>query len=416
MHTRILTAAALAIAVAAVPAASSAAPPGAPRLDTDLLESKLESFASAADHAVVAEVRNGDAEWSAAIGPRSLEADEGDARPGDRFRVGSITKSMTATVLLQLQAEGELDLDDPIGEHLPGVLPYEGEWEPTVRELMSHRGGVPDHLPRLYESLLEDDDLTDFYANHRTHYRPAELIAIGTEGGQLFEPDDGFAYSNTGYTVLGLLIEELTGDDLDDVLEDRVLDPADLDDTYFGRPGTSGVRGPHLDPYLTTGDPAQPYLDTSKLSYSQLWAGGNVVSTAGDLNDFYRAMTDGTLLDAASLAEATAFKPTGKSFGYGLGLFGIRPGCAAEPEAVFLGHNGDTLGHEANSFHSLDSERQISVAWNIVDRHDVADPDALEQAWNELLYAGLCGTDKDDDPTPHQRHRAAPARLEPITA
>ncbi|MDN3239538.1 serine hydrolase domain-containing protein [Glycomyces tritici] len=412
MHTRILAAAALALAVAAAPAAAAAAPP---RLDTALLESKLEAFASAADHSAVAEVRSGDAEWSAAAGPRSLQDAAGDARPGDRFRVGSITKSMTATILLQLQAEGELDLDDPIGEHLPGVLPYEGEYEPTVRELLSHRGGVPDHLPRLYASLLEDDDLTDFHANHRTHYRPEELIAIGTEGGQLFPPGDGFAYSNTGYTALGLLIEELTGDDLGDVFEDRVFDPAGLDRTYFGRPGTSGLRGPHLDPYLTTGDPARPYLDTSKLSYSQLWAGGNVVATAGDLNDFYRAMTDGTLLDDASLAEATAFRPTGKSFDYGLGLFGLRPGCADDPDAVFLGHNGDTLGHEANSFHSLDGERQITVAWNIVDRHDTADPDALERAWNDLLYAGLCGADHDE-PAPHRAHPATPARPQPITA
>ncbi|MFG3342901.1 serine hydrolase domain-containing protein [Glycomyces sp. NPDC048151] len=407
MHTRILTAAGLALAVAAAPAAALASQSG---LDTALLDAKLEAFAAAADHAVVAEVRHGDETWSAAVGPRSLEHDEGDAKPQDRVRIGSITKSMTSTVLLQLQAEGALDLDDPLSAHLPGVLPYEDE--ATVRELMGHRGGVPDYLRRLYASLLEDDDLTDFYANYRTHYSASELIAIGTAGDQVNPPGDGFAYSNTGYTALGLLIEELTGDDLDDVFEDRIFEPAGLDRTYFGRPGTSGIRGPHLDPYLTTGDPDKPYVDTSGLSYSQLWAGGNVVSTMGDLNDFYAALTDGTLLDAASLAEATAFEDAG-GVGYGLGLFGIRPGCAADPGAVFLGHNGDTLGHEANSFHSLDGERQISVAWNIVDRHDTADPDALEKAWNELLYAGLCGEDQD---APAAALTIAPARPEPMTA
>lgn len=406
MHTRILTAVGLSLALAAAPAA--AAPPG---LDTALLESKLEAFAAAADHSVVAEVRDGDDEWSAAIGPRSLEPGAEQAKPTDRVRIGSITKSMTATILLQLQEEGALDLDDPIGAHLPGVLPYEGEDEPTVRELMGHRGGVPDYLGRIYRSLLEDDDLTDFYAHYRTHYSSSELIAIATAGGQ--PPGDGFAYSNTGYTVLGLLIEALTGDDLGDVFEARVFEPAGLDRTYFGRPGTAGLRGPHLDPYLTTGDPGAPYLDTSRLSYSQLWAGGNVVSTMGDLNDFYRAMTDGTLLDAGSLAEATAFEDAGRGFDYGLGLFGITPGCAADPDAVFLGHNGDTLGHEANSFHSLDGERQFSVAWNIVDRHDTADPDALDRAWDELLYAGLCGTDRG---APVATAPPAPARPEPITA
>jgi D-alanyl-D-alanine carboxypeptidase len=406
MHTRILTVVVLSLALAAAPAAVAASPPG---LDTTLLESTLEAFAAAADHSVVAEVRDGDDEWSAAIGPRSLEPGAEDAKPTDRVRIGSITKSMTATILLQLQEEGALDLDDPIGAYLPGVLPYEGEDELTVRELIGHRGGVPDYLGSIYTSLLEDDDLTDFYANYRTHYRSSELIAIGTAG----ERPDGFSYSNTGYTVLGLLIEALTGDDLGDVFESRVFEPAGLDRTYFGRPGTSGLRGPHLDPYLTTGDPEAPYLDTSKLSYSQLWAGGNVVSTMGDLNDFYRALTDGTLIDAASLAEATVFEDAGRGFDYGLGLFGITPECAADPDAVFMGHNGDTLGHEANSFHSLDGGRQFSVAWNIVDRHDTADPDALERAWNELLYAGLCGTEQQGPAVPAT---FVPARPEPITA
>lgn len=412
MRTRILAAAGLAFTLA-VPTAATADPPDDRELDTGLLESKLDSFAAVADHSVVAEVRLGDDEWSAATGPRSLVHDEGDAEPDDRVRIGSVTKSMTSAILLQLQAEGELDLDDPISEQVPGLLPYEDE--PTVRELMSHRGGVPDHLGHLYASLLEDDDLTDFYANYRTHFSPGELIAIGTQGEQLFPPGDGFAYSNTGYTALGLLIEELTGNELNDEFKERIFEPAGLDHTYFGRPGASGIRGDHLDPYLTTGDPAKPYLDTSKLSYSQLWAGGNVVSTVEDLNDFYDAMTDGTLLTARQLTEAAQFEDTGGSFEYGLGLFGITPKCPDDPEAVFLGHNGDTLGHEAQSFHSFDGERQISVAWNIADRHDYADPDAVEAAWDGLLFAGLCGVDDDPD-TAHTQATTLAARPEPFTS
>jgi hypothetical protein len=81
MHTRILTAVGLSRAAAAVPAAAAASPPG---LDTGLLESKLEAFAAAADHSVVAEVRDGDDEWSAAFGPRSLEPGAEDGKPTDR--------------------------------------------------------------------------------------------------------------------------------------------------------------------------------------------------------------------------------------------------------------------------------------------------------------------------------------------
>jgi D-alanyl-D-alanine carboxypeptidase len=86
MHTRILTAVGLSLALSAAPAAAAASPPG---LDTGLLESKLEECAAAADHSVVAEVRDGDDEWSAAFGPRSLEPGAEDAKPTDHVRIGS---------------------------------------------------------------------------------------------------------------------------------------------------------------------------------------------------------------------------------------------------------------------------------------------------------------------------------------
>jgi len=383
-----LTNVVLALTLTAVPGAALAAPHTADALDTELLESKLDAFADLADHSVLVEVRSGDETWSEAAGPRSLDEDARDAQPGDRVRIGSASKSMVAVILLQLQGEGAVDLDDPIGDYLPGLLPYEED--PTIREILQHRSGVPDFLPRLYPSLAEGslDDVRDGYRNH---YEPEELVAIGTQGPLLFDPGEGWSYSNTGYMALGLLIEELTGNGYGHELTERIIEPAGLERTYFPRGDTSGIRGPHSVPYVTTGEPEDPYFDATELSNSQLWAPGGVMSTVGDVNDFYEAVTDGTLLTADQLAEATEYVDTGRSYQYGLGLEARKLGCPDDPNEVFLGHTGDGLGHQTYSFHSYDGERQITLSWNLDDKHGYVDPDTFDQAVDELVEAGLCG-------------------------
>lgn len=391
MRRPVLATALLTVGLIASPGAVYAQTPCPERLDTELLEARLDDFAEIADHTVLLEVRNGDDTWSEAIGPRSLEEEAREARPDDRVRVGSLTKSMTAVMILQLQREGEIDLDDRIGEHLPGLLPYEED--PTIRQVLNHTGGLPDFLPHLYPSLAEGD-LSDVREGHRTRYEPEELIAIGTQGPLLFEPGTGWSYSNVGYFVLGLLVEEVTGNSFGHELEARILGPAGLERSYFPR-GGSGIRGPHPVPYVTTGESDEPYFDTTKLSSTQLWAAGGVVSTTADLNDFYGALTDGTLLTESELAEATDYVATGGSSQYGLGLFGRRFDCPHEPEQVFFGHDGDALGHETWSFHSMDGERRITVAWNIGDKHGYADPEAFDAALEALLAAGLCGAPRE---------------------
>ncbi|WP_051393294.1 serine hydrolase domain-containing protein [Glycomyces arizonensis] len=374
--------------VAATGTAAAAACPSE-GLDTDLLEARLDEFAGLADHSVLAEVRDGDETWSEAIGPRSLDPGADDARANDRVRIGSATKSFTAAVVIQLEGEGAVDLDDPIGDYLPGLLPYEED--PTVRQLLTHTSGLPDFLPSLYPSLARGD-IADIREGYRTDYEPEELIDIATEGPLLFEPGTDYSYSNADYMVLGLLIEELTGNTLGHELEERIFEPADLDRTYFPGEHGNGIHGPHLVPYITTGESDEPYFDTTALSSTQMWAAGGIVSTMGDMNDFYDALTDGTLLTEGQLAEATDFVDTGSDFQYGLGLFGQRFGCPGDPDEVFIGHEGDALGHEVTSFHSIDGERQVTVAWNIGDKHGYTDSDAFDEALHEFLAAALCGT------------------------
>ncbi|HEX2145023.1 MAG TPA: serine hydrolase domain-containing protein [Glycomyces sp.] len=384
-----------ALALIAIPATANAGLSGATELDEALLDQELEELAAVADHAVTAEIRLGDDEWTEAVGTRRTDGSGGQVDEDDRVRIASLTKSMVAAVLLQLQSEGDFDLDRPLSDYLPGLLPYAEE--PTVRQVMQHTSGLDEYFRYLLASIIEGD-LTDLYANYRTHYSPEELVAVGTQGPLLFEPGTDWTYSNTGYIALGLLIEELTGDDLDDVLEDRVFDPADLDDTYLPREDTFGIRGPNPMPYITTGDPADPYFDTTKLSNNQMWAAGGVMSHPEDVNDFYDALLDGTLLTDAELAEMTAFTDADQGTLYGLGLMGFVLGCPDDPDEVFVGHTGGGLGHQTYSFHSLDGEKQATFTWNIDDRHGAADPEELNWALGSFLVAGLCGIDSGDMP------------------
>ncbi|MQM26727.1 serine hydrolase domain-containing protein [Glycomyces albidus] len=357
-------------------------------LDTALLEQRLEDFAGLTEGSVLVEVRGGDDTWKNAAGPRSLEEDARDARVGDRVRIGSVTKSMVAAVVMQLDGEGALDLDDPIGEYLPGLLPYEAD--PTIRQLLQHTAGLPDWVEVVYPGLSEGD-LSEVREGYRDRYEPEELVAIGTQGPLLFEPGEDWAYSNTGYVVLGLLIEERTGHGLRHELRERVFEPAGMDGSYFPHDGSSGIKGKHSTPYITTGDPDDPYFDATWASSSQLGASGGIVSTVGDVNDFYDALTDGTLLTADQLAEATAFVEGGQGFQYGLGLGGVQVGCPDDPEEVFIGHVGDGTGHQTQSFHSADGERQITLSWSVDDKHGYTDPAAFEEALFGMLTAGLCG-------------------------
>lgn len=398
---RTTAASALTLALIAIPATASAAP--SEDLDDALLDKELHELYDAADHSVTAEVRLGDDVWTEAVGPRNIDGTGGRVDTDDRVRIASLTKSMVAAVLLQLQSEGEVDLDRPLGDYLPGLLPYEDE--PTVRQVMQHTGGLDDYFAHLYPSLVEGD-LADLYANYRIHYSPEELVDLGTQGPPLYAPGEGWSYSNTGYLALGLLVEERTGDDLDEVLDDRIFEPAGLDDTYLPKLGTSGIRGPNMAPYMTTGDPADPYFDTTKLSNNHMWAAGGVMSTPADVNDFYDALLDGTLLTGAELAEMTDFVDAGEGMRYGLGLIGFTPGCPGAPEEVFVGHTGGGLGHQTYSFHSVDGERQVTFTWNIDDRHGASDPAAVNWALGSLLVAGLCGVDPGE--MPDGALRAAP--------
>jgi D-alanyl-D-alanine carboxypeptidase len=160
-------------------------------------------------------------------------------RETDRFRIGSVTKTYVAAIVLQLAAEGVLGLDDPARDYLPGLLP--GPEPVTIGNLLRLRSGLPDYVPALTGSM----DLAVF----ARYWPPRELIALALDQPGRGRPGLEFRYSNTDYIVLGLIIEAVTGEHLEAALWRRVCYPLGLQDTALPRADPC-LRGPHATGYL----------------------------------------------------------------------------------------------------------------------------------------------------------------------
>jgi D-alanyl-D-alanine carboxypeptidase len=252
-------------------------------------------------------------------------------RTTDTFRVASITKPFVATVVLQLVAEGGLRLDDSVERWLPGLVPGGGSI--TVRELLDHTSGLFDF----------GDDAgwqSKVLADPATEWPPRELVGIATAHPRAFLPGAGWAYSNTNYVLLGLVVEAVAGTTLERQLTDRLFRPLALDATSL--PTGTSMPGHPAHGYIgfATLPWLQGLLDTTTLiSNSVAWAAGGIVSDADDLTRFFAALLGGRLLRPDLLAE---MKTPVSGSGYGLGLWRFRTRCG-----VAYGHIGIGNGYRA---------------------------------------------------------------------
>jgi D-alanyl-D-alanine carboxypeptidase len=314
-------------------------------------------------------------------------------RPGDRVRVGSVTKTFVATVVLQLAAEGRLGLDDPIERWLPGLIP--GGAVITIRQLLNHTSGLPDYADDAFVRGLFDDP--------RRIWAPRELISRATTHPPLFAPGASFAYSSTGYIVLGLIVEAATGRPLADEVRRRIVVPVHLRATSLD--AGPRIAGRHAHGY-TRYHGAHNALDISDIGQSFAWAAGALVSTADDLASFYRALLGGRLLPPRLLA---AMRPTIPFEGqrWGLGLVETPHGCGRS-----LGHGGETLGYETEAESSRNGARQAIVAINA--DQSVLGTQRAQIAISRLDELAYCGSLARPGPTPDASVRgrsAAPRRF-----
>ncbi|WP_435846606.1 serine hydrolase domain-containing protein [Streptomyces chrestomyceticus] len=260
-------------------------------------------------------------------------------RAEDRFRIGSVTKTFTATVVLQLVAEGRIALDAPVERYLPGLIRggdghgYDGRTI-TVRQLLQHTSGLPDYTAALVQLPVEQWRFR--------HTEPRELIATALK---MPPPEKKWHYATTNYLLAGLIVEKVTGHGVESEVTRRILRPLGLRDTYW--PGDSTrIRGAHSHSYFSaTDEPDAPLADGTEWNMTFGGAGGALVSTPADVNRFFRALFGGKLLPARWLAEMKRTVPADPDrlwpgARYGLGLIASPLECGG----WWWGHGGTVPG------------------------------------------------------------------------
>jgi D-alanyl-D-alanine carboxypeptidase len=274
-------------------------------------------------------------------------------RAGDRFMIGSVTKTFVATVILQLVGERRLALDDTVERLLPGLVPNGGTI--TVRQLLTHTSGLFNYTedPRVFAPYLSGD--------FGFVWSPWQLVTIAMEHPPLFAPGTRYSYSNTGYILLGLIIESVTGTGLRQQLRTRIFRPLHLNGTTFPLTETR-IRGPHAHAYLIGAGPGGGLLDVTTLSRTWAWAAGGMISTVDDLARFYRALLRGRLLTPSLLGEMLTTLPTDSGLRYGLGIATLDLPCG-----TVIGHDGGDAGTQTWVLTTTDLRDQVVMTVNAQD-------------------------------------------------
>jgi D-alanyl-D-alanine carboxypeptidase len=287
---------------------------------------------------VVAVRRSGDEPSVVATGRAELATGR-RMTPLDRFRVGSLTKPMVATVILQLADEGRLSLDDSLVRFLPGTLP-DGD-RMTLRHLLNHTSGIGDYV--------NDPGFIDAaFLNPSRVWTPQELIAVANGMPRRFTPGEAgyWEYSNTNYVLLGLVAEVAGGASIAALLLTRVFEPLGMTSTYFSN--STSLVAPFAQGYVDLNGIPNFAVGTL-VNPTVAGAAGAVVSTAGDALRFGEALAAGELVSPASHAARLTTVPAsrvrlpGESFDIAYGL-GVLVGDG------WIGHNGAIPGYETEAY------------------------------------------------------------------
>ncbi|MFF5568992.1 serine hydrolase domain-containing protein [Streptomyces sp. NPDC012623] len=244
------------------------------------------------DEATSAVVRAGgsDGRWEGSAGVREVRR-QSPAIADGLFRAGSVTKVVTAALVLRLAADGALGLDRPVQRYLPGLLPP--EFEPVaVRQLLNHTSGIQagDGFGEAWEQQ---------YAHRFDTLAPETVVASGVAKGPEFGPGERQHYLNINYTVLAMLVEKVTGRPYEEGAARYVLRPAGMRHTSF--PGTDPrIHGPHNRGYqLLAGE----RVDVTDWNVCDRWAAGDMISTVDDLERLLTALFRGAVVPRPQLRE-----------------------------------------------------------------------------------------------------------------
>ncbi|NNN37153.1 beta-lactamase family protein [Streptomyces sp. S3(2020)] len=290
-----------ATATASASARSASAP------DAEALRAAIAGLPNADATAALVRVGGHEA-WRGSSGVHDLASGRA-ADPDGRFRAGSTTKVVTAAVVLQLAAERRIDLDTPVQHYLPGLL--SSDFLPvSVRQLLNHTSGIK-----------AGDGFDDPYAHRFETLPPARVVASAVAKGPEFDPGRQQHYLNINYTVLGMLVEKVTGRSYASEATRRVLRPAGMRNTYF--PGTDPrIHGPHNHGYMNRRQPdgTTQLVDVTEWNQADRWAAGDMISTTRDLERLITALFGGRIVPGPQLEEMFTVPADIEGASYSAGL------------------------------------------------------------------------------------------------
>ena len=258
--------------------------------------------------------RNGEPVFRKAYGKANEEWDIANT-PETKFRLGSITKQFTAACVMQLVEQNKLTLDDPISKYYPDAPPA---WAKiNVRHLLNHTSGIPSYtgLPGFMQKRV------------RERMTPVEIVKLTQDMPLEFEPGSKFAYDNTGYILLGYLIDKLSGLSYADYVQRHIFDRLDMKDSGYDT--AEAVIKRRASGYSPNGTNS-PFIDMS-LPY----AAGSLYSTVDDLVKWDKGLYGGKVVKAESLAAMTS--PGLSDYGFGLVI-------RNENGRKMIGHGGGING------------------------------------------------------------------------
>ncbi|MEJ2290388.1 MAG: serine hydrolase [Deinococcales bacterium] len=327
-------------------------------LPTGALQAALAAAVASPDTrfqaAVLAVHRPGEPIWSGAAGTAEL-ASGTPLTPDARFRAGSIAKPFVATVTLQLVEEGALALDAPITTLLPPEVTdrFPQASRVSVRMLLQHTGGIPEWIDGTVIDRIGRDPGRIWNVD--------EFLDLAAAKTPPFEPGHGWAYANTDYNLLGLIIERATGTSWREQVRQRIVEPLGLASTSLPEPGATAIVAPVMHGYGMV-DGQLVDLTASDPSMAGAAGGSALVTTTTDLITFLDALRTAELFqDASTLTAMTTFvdaRNPGGQTGYGLGLERyVFPGGF---EAI--GHSGSSPGYFAFVGYLPDLDVTIALA------------------------------------------------------
>lgn len=363
---------------------SDQSPGSEPAYAAELARVMTQAMKDNAVPGLVILVRSPKGDWSTVLGTSEI----GTNKPwtlDDHFRIGSNTKTMTATVILQLAQEGKLALADMVSKYVPGVP--NGD-KITIAELAEMRSGLYSYTSdaRFNQTLDKEP---------KKAWTPAELLRIAFSHPVNAAPNTGFEYCNTNTVLLGLIIEKVTGMPASDAFRKRIFEPLGLKQTSLPLPAQWAIPDPHPQGYqfLTNAETIDSYavpkdkltaalngrfrpLNETDSSPSWAWTAGGAISTAGDLATYVKALVGGGLLGARmQKIRFDSIRPITSGAGYGLGIAQFGP---------MYGHDGQLPGF--SSFMAYDPKTRTTL---IIGANLSAEPTHGANAATELAKAAM---------------------------